>query len=58
MNRAECDFCGLNQYDLIDEGDEDSVEMLFDVSEDGKQMACMGCSVGRDGFYQWTPDLS
>jgi len=56
MKGAECDFCGLTQADLMDEFDEFDTEVLFDVSLDGKQMACQACAIGRDGFYQWNPE--
>ncbi len=57
MKGAECDFCGLNQSDLMDEFDSYDTEVLFDVSLDGKMMACQGCAIGREGFYQWTPEV-
>lgn len=55
MVGAECDFCGITQGDLPDGFDtDDMVDVFFEVSNDGRSMACQGCAVGREGFSQWT----
>ena len=55
MKGAGCDYCGLMQSDLLDgyDDDEDIAELFFDVSFDGRTMACQACSIGREEFEQW-----
>ena len=52
MRGYVCDFCGLSQSDLMDE-EATYAEHLFEVSDDGRHMACQGCSIGREGFHEY-----